>query len=103
MTTDSNHKLPVAPNVLDRKFTAEEPDKIWLTDITYVPTAEGWLYLAAVMDLYSRRIVGWAMSDSLHRQLVIDALQMAIAVRHRDYCTTRIGAASMPAKIIKLC
>ena len=81
MSTDSNHKLPVAPNVLDRKFTAKEPDKIWLTDITYVPTAEGWLYLAAVMDLYSRRIVGWAMSDSLHRQLVIKALQMAITIR----------------------
>ncbi len=81
MTTDSNHKLPVAPNVLDQNFTAEEPDQIWLTDITYVPTAEGWFYLAAVMDLYSRRIVGWAMSDSLHRQLVVDALQMAITAR----------------------
>ena len=82
MTTDSNHKLPVAPNILDQNFTAEEADQIWLTDITYVPTAEGWLYLAAVMDLYSRRIVGWAMSDSLHRQVVIDALQMALAIRH---------------------
>ena len=81
MTTDSNHKLPVAPNLLNQNFTAEGPDQIWLTDITYVPTAEGWLYLAAVMDLYSRRIVGWAMSDSLHRQVVIDALQMAIAIR----------------------
>ena len=81
MTTDSNHKLPVAPNVLNRNFTAEGHDKIWLTDITYVSTAEGWLYLAAVMDVYSRRIVGWAISDSLHRQLVIDALQMAIATR----------------------
>jgi putative transposase len=81
MTTDSNHNLPVAPNVLDQNFTAEGPDQIWLTDITYVPTAEGWLYLAAVMDLYSRRIVGWAMSDSLHRQIVIDALQMAIMAR----------------------
>jgi len=81
MTTDSNHKLPVAPNILNRNFTAARPDQIWLTDITYVPTAEGWLYLAAVMDLYSRRIVGWSMSDSLHRQLVIDALQMAITAR----------------------
>jgi transposase InsO family protein len=81
MTTDSKHRLPVAPNLLNRNFTAEDRDKIWLTDITYVSTAEGWLYLAAVMDLYSRRIVGWAISDSLHRQLVIDALQMAIATR----------------------
>jgi transposase InsO family protein len=81
MTTDSKHRLPVAPNVFNQNFTAQEPDQIWLTNITYVPTAEGWLYLAAVMDLYSRRIVDWAISDSLHRQLVIDALQMAIATR----------------------
>jgi transposase InsO family protein len=81
MTTDNKHRLPVAPNLLNRNFTAEDRDKIWLTDMTYVSTAEGWLYLAAVMDLYSRRIVGWAISDSLHRQLVIDALQMAIATR----------------------
>jgi transposase InsO family protein len=81
MTTDSKHRLPLAPNLLNRNFTAEDRDKIWLTDITYVSTAEGWLYLAAVMDLYSRRIVGWAISDSLHRQLVIDALQMAITTR----------------------
>ena len=81
MTTDSKHKLPVAANVLDQNFTAEGPDQVWLSDITYVPTAEGWLYLAAVMDLYSRRIVGWAMSDSLHRQMVMDALQMAITAR----------------------
>jgi len=82
VTTDSKHKLPVAPNILAQNFTAEGPDRVWLSDITYVPTTEGWLYLAAVMDLYSRRIVGWAMSDSLHRQLVIDALLMAISVRH---------------------
>jgi transposase InsO family protein len=71
----------VAPNQLNQVFTADRPDQIWLTDITYVPTAQGWLYLAVVLDLYSRRIVGWAMSDSLHRQLVIDALQMAITIR----------------------
>ena len=81
ITTDSNHKLPVAPNRLNQEFTADRPDQIWLTDITYVPTAEGWLYLAVVMDLYSRRIGGWAMSDNLHRQLVIAALQMAITTR----------------------
>jgi len=81
VTTDSNHQLPVAPNRLNQEFTADRPDKIWLTDITYVPTAEGWLYLAVVLDLYSRRIVGWAMAASLHRQLVIEALQMALAAR----------------------
>ena len=81
VTTDSNHKLPVAPNRLNQQFSADRPDQLWLTDITYVPTTEGWLYLAVVLDVYSRRIVGWAMSDSLHRQLVIDALQMAITVR----------------------
>jgi len=76
MTTDSNHKLSVTPNLLNQSFTTEGPDNIWLTDITYVLTAEGWPYLAAVMDLYSRRIVDWAMRDRLHRQVVIDALQM---------------------------
>lgn len=81
VTTDSNHKLPVAPNRLNQQFKADRADQTWLTDITYVPTAEGWLYLAVVLDLYSRRIVGWAMSDSLHRQLVIKALQMALTTR----------------------
>ena len=81
VTTDSNHKLPVAPNRLNQQFRAEQSDQTWLTDITYVLTAEGWLYLAVVLDLYSRRIVGWAMSDSLHRQLVIEALQMALTTR----------------------
>lgn len=80
-TTDSNHKLPVAPNLLNQEFIAEEKDQIWLTDITYIKTDQGWFYLAVVLDLYSRRIVGWAMSDGLHRQLVIDALQMAIEAR----------------------
>jgi len=81
VTTDTNHTLPVAPNRLNQEFTADRPDQIWLTDITYIPTDEAWLYLAVVLDLYSRRIVGWAMSDSLHRQLVIDALQMALTAR----------------------
>lgn len=81
VTTDVNHNLPVAPNRLNQLFEADRPDQIWLSDITFIPTAEGWLYLAVVLDLYSRRIVGWAMSDSLHRQLVIDALQMAITTR----------------------
>ena len=81
VTTDSKHNLPIAPNRLNQKFSADRPDQIWLSDITYVRTAQKWLYLAVVLDLYSRRIVGWAMSDSLHRQLVIDALQMALTTR----------------------
>jgi transposase InsO family protein len=80
-TTDSAHAYPVAPNLLDQDFTASQPNEKWLSDMTYIPTAEGWLYLAVVMDLYSRRIVGWAMSDSLERHLVIAALQMAIQMR----------------------
>lgn len=81
VTTDPNHPYPIAPNLLDQNFTAEQQDQIWLADITYIPTAEGWLYLAGVLDLYSRRIVGWAMSDSLERWLTLEALQMAIATR----------------------
>lgn len=80
-TTDSDHNLPVAPNLLAQEFEAQQPDQKWLADITYIPTAEGWLYLAVVLDLYSRRIVGWAMNDSLERQLVITALQMALLER----------------------
>jgi len=80
-TTDSVHNYPVAPNRLDQDFSASRPDEKWLTDITYIPTAEGWLYLAVVMDLYSRRIVGWAMADTLERSLVMAALTMAIKMR----------------------
>lgn len=82
--TDSNHHQPVAPNRLNRQFNADGPNQKWVADISYVPTAAGWLYLAIVLDLYSRRIVGWAMSDSLHRQIAIDALQMAIATRRPE-------------------
>lgn len=80
-TTDSAHSYPVAPNLLDQDFSASRPNEKWLTDITYIPTATGWLYLAVVLDLYSRQIVGWAMNDSLERHLVIAALQMAIKMR----------------------
>lgn len=80
-TTDSNHRLPIAPNVLNREFTAEAPNQKWVTDITYIPTAEGWLYLAAVMDLYSRRIVGWSMAARRTSKLVKDALKLALAQR----------------------
>ena len=80
-TTKRNKAHAAAPNLLKRDFDAERPNQKWLADITYIPTCEGWLYLAVVLDLSSRRIVGWAMSESLHRQLVIDALQMAIDTR----------------------
>lgn len=76
-TTDSKHDLPVADNVLGRDFSVEEPNRVWASDITYVPTDEGWLYLAGVLDLCSRTAVGWSMSDSLERQLVMNALEMA--------------------------
>jgi len=85
-TTDSRHGLPVAPNVLDRKFTADKPNVAWVTDITYIWTQEGWLYLAVILDLFSRRVVGWSMSEQITRQLAIDALTMGLSLRqpHRD-------------------
>ena len=80
-TTDSRHGLPIAPNLLDRNFVASAPNRIWLADITYIETDQGWLYLAAVMDLYSRRIVGWAMEDHLRAELPLAALTMAISTQ----------------------
>ncbi len=77
VTTDSRHPFPVAPNILNRKFDVEQPNTIWTTDITYVWTLEGWLYLAVVLDLYSRQVVGWAMDKRMKKQLVMDALAMA--------------------------
>jgi transposase InsO family protein len=77
-TTDSRHDLPIAPNLIGRDFTAEAPNRVWLADITYIPTAEGWLYLAAVMDMFSRKIVGWAMRDHMQVELPSAALAMAI-------------------------
>ena len=80
-TTDSNHRLPVAANVLDWDFDPDGPNHRWCADITYIPTREGWLYLAAVEDLFSRMIVGWSMSESMESRLVVDALEMAIQRR----------------------
>ena len=65
-TTDSRHNYPIAPNRLQRNFTALAPNQVWLTDLTYIPTGEGWLYLAAILDMHSRKIVGWCMRNSLH-------------------------------------
>lgn len=76
-TTDSKHNLPVADNIVNREFTVKETNKVWASDITYIPTGEGWLYLAGVLDLCSKTAVGWSMSDSLEKALVIDALRMA--------------------------
>jgi len=100
VTTDSNHDKPVAPDLLEQDFTAAAPNEKWVSDITYVWTDEGWLYLAVVMDLYSRAIVGWSMAKRMTQQLVIDALTMALFRRgfprgtiiHSDrgsqYCAT---------------
>jgi len=76
-TTDSKHSLPVAPNRLEQNFTTERPDQVWTADVTYLATGEGWLYLAIVLDLYTRQIVGWAMRERMTKDLVIDALRMA--------------------------
>jgi len=77
-TTNSKHNHPIAPDLLSRDFTADRPNQAWVSDITYIPTDEGWLYLASTMDLFSRLIVGWSMSSTLHADVVINALQMGI-------------------------
>jgi transposase InsO family protein len=81
-TTNSNHFLPVAPNLLEQNFTADAPDQKWVSDITYIWTDEGWLYLAVVLELYSRRVIGWAIAERMTAPLVCDALIMALW-RHR--------------------
>ncbi len=80
-TTDSGHGLAIKGNVLARRFAVAQPNTSWVTDITYLWTLEGWLYLAVILDLFSRRVVGWSMSESLERQLALDALKMALADR----------------------
>ncbi len=76
-TTDSRHDLPIAPNLLNRNFTVAAPNQAWAGDITYIQTEEGWLFLAVVIDLFSRRVVGWSLQPEMRSNLVIDALQMA--------------------------
>jgi len=112
-TTDSHHAWPIAPNLLGGDFTADEPNQKWAVDISYIWTAEGWLYLAVVMDLFSRRIVGWATSDRLKRDLALEALRRAVALRqpraglihHADrgsqYCSMdyRAALAAIGAKV----
>jgi putative transposase len=86
-TTNSNHGLPVAPNLLERNFTATAPNQVWTSDITYVATAEGWLYLAVIIDLFSRQVVGWSMQPHMKAELVTDALRMAWGDRGSQYCS----------------
>ncbi len=81
-TTDSNHSHPIAENLVRRNFERSRKDEVWLTDITYIPTAEGWLYLSVVEDLFTREIVGWSMSEQMESRLVVDALEMALSRRH---------------------
>ena len=81
-TTDSEHAWPVAPNLVAQDFTADGPDRKWGADISYIWTAEGWLYLAVVLDLFSRRVIGWATSDRLKRDLAVEALRRALVARN---------------------
>ena len=83
-TTDSRHSHPVAANQLNRNFTASAPNKIWVTDITYIWTREGWMYLAAILDLFSRRVVGWSMDSRIDQTLALDALGMALRTRRPE-------------------
>ena len=80
-TTDSNHSFAIADNVLKRNFTTQEPDQAWVADITYISTAQGWLYLAVVIDLFSRRVVGWSMAEHMRVELVLNALKAALGHR----------------------
>ncbi len=80
-TTDSHHAFPVAPNLLEQDFSAERPNQKWNADISYVWTSEGWLYLAVILDLFARRVVGWAVSDRLHKELALKALRKALVIR----------------------
>ena len=80
-TTDSNHGHPIAPNRLDRDFTADAPNRVWVTDLTYVPTNEGWLYLATLIDLFSRKVVGYASADHMRAELCVEALDQAVRRR----------------------
>jgi putative transposase len=105
-TTDSGHGMPIKQNLLERRFTVPTPNCGWVTDITYVWTLEGWLYLAVILDLFSRRVVGWSLSERLERGVALDALKMGhckTANHRRACCITRIAAASTPATIISSC
>ena len=84
VTTHSNHNLPVAENLLNRRFETDKPNKVWLSDITYIRTQEGWLYLSTVLDLFNRQVIGWSMDDRLTQDLVLQALHQALGRRKAD-------------------
>ncbi len=102
-TTDSNHSFAVAPNLLDRDFSADAPNRKWAGDISYIWAGEGWLYLAVILDLYSRRVIGWAVSNRLKRDLAIRALiwPSPFANRRQGAFTTAIAAASTARATIR--
>lgn len=99
-TTNSKHNYPVAENLLNRDFHAERPNQKWVSDITYIATDEGWLYLAGIMDLYGRRIVGWAMDSRMKTELVSSALRQAVG-RTGAKDGLLVHSDSMPARIIR--
>jgi transposase InsO family protein len=90
VTTDSRHGLPIAPNLLNRNFTVPAPNRVWAGDMTYIQTEEGWLFLAVVLDLFSRRIVGWSLREDMRSELAVDALRMAWLQRSPDRKTELI-------------
>lgn len=81
MTTNSNHRLPVAPNLLNQDFTVDKPNQVWVTDISYFQTTQGWMYLAVVLDLFNRQIVGWSLDVRMKKELIMDALTKAYESR----------------------
>jgi putative transposase len=87
-TTDASHREPIAPNLLDRNFTAEAPDLIWVADTAYLSVIDGFLFLAVVLDLFSRKVVGWSLGDHLDAELSVEALRRAIARRRRQGCSS---------------
>jgi putative transposase len=104
VATDSNHNEAVSPNSLDRQFEAKAPNQVWTTDITYLWTLEGWLYLAVTIDLFSRPVVGWAVADHMKASICVNALPMAFLPGHKGaenrglvYPIIRTGAAKLPA------
>jgi transposase InsO family protein len=104
-TTDSRHGLAIKQNLLDRQFTMPAANRGWVTDITYLWTLEGWLYLAVIIDLFSRRVVGWALSGRLERGVALEALKWRCKTvsRPRVCYITRIAAASTPVTSISIC
>jgi transposase InsO family protein len=101
VTTQSHQGLPVAANVLNREFTATQPNQKWVTDITYIPTGEGWLYLAVVLDLFSRKVVGWAMDTQMTADLPLRALRMALHSRQPPPATTGNAPSLRPRQSVR--